>query len=114
MGRKTLVMYEISQKQNYIFRTNRLIENIGASMIIRQLTEEPHQLFKEVNIQLPNAEEKIVGGGNAVFIFDQEEDARKFTKLLTSGVLRFFPGIEIFLVTKNIDWENDILYDKKK
>jgi hypothetical protein len=113
MGRKTLVMYEISQKQNYIFRTNRLIENIGASMIIRQLTEEPHQLFKEVNIQLPNAEEKIVGGGNAVFIFDQEEDARKFTKLLTSGVLRFFPGIEIFLVTKNIDWENDILYDKK-
>jgi hypothetical protein len=113
VGRKTLVMYEISQKQNYIFRTNRLIENVGASTIIRQLTEEPQQLFKRVNIQLPYAQEKIVGGGNAVFIFDQEEDARRFAKYLTSGTLKFFPGIEIFLVTKSIDWQNDILYDKK-
>lgn len=63
MGRKTLVMYEISQKQNYIFRTNRLIENIGASTIIRQLTEEPHQLFKDVKIQLPNVQEKLLVAG---------------------------------------------------
>lgn len=50
---KTIVMYEISQKQQYIFRTNRLLENIGASTIIRLLSEEPYMLFEKWKVQVP-------------------------------------------------------------
>src|SRR5690625_7195425 len=83
-----LVMYEISQKQNYMFRTNRLLENTGGSYIIRQLTENPHALFRTTAelpefqleagaLQLPTPVEKIVGGGGATYIFETRGQARE-------------------------------------
>lgn len=116
-------MYEISQKQKYIFRTNRLIENIGASSIICNLTEKPHyflnNLFKykivsseSEKVELPSAEFSIVGGGNATYIFQNQHDAEQFSQKLSASILRYFPGIELFLVMRDIDWENN-LYPQK-
>lgn len=112
MAIRTLVMYEISQKQKYIFKTNRLIENIGASTIIRQLTEEPHTFLKEYNVELPQEYSKIVGGGNATYIFDSTNEAMKFAKSLTKAVLQHFPGVELFLVQREVDWQKEIIYDQ--
>lgn len=119
-----LVMYEISQKQNYIFRTNRLLENTGGSYIIRDLTENPHELFRTIAelpefqleagaLQLPTPVEKIVGGGSATYIFDKREQAQEFARELSSNIIRFFPGLELFLVQKEIDWTNELLYSLK-
>lgn len=105
-------MYEISQKQKYIFRTNRLIENIGASAIIRQLTEEPHTFLKEYHVELPRENSKIVGGGNATYIFDSANEGMKFAKVLTKAVLQHFPGVELFLVQREVDWQKEIIYDR--
>ena len=44
-----LVVMEVSQKQNYIFKTNRLAENIGASILIRSITES---LAKEIAVEI--------------------------------------------------------------
>src|SRR5690625_4394472 len=121
MSNRTLIMYEISQKQNYILRTNRLLENTGGSYIIRDLTEDPHKFFNKLvekniinrNIVLPSAENKIVGGGSAAYIFDSEDKAQKFAKVLSSTIVQYFPGVELFLVKKTIDWESETLFNKK-
>lgn len=113
-------MYEISQKQHFIFRTNRLKENIGASHIIRELTTNPRKLFeqslfqKEVEkpLSLPDPQYRIVGGGNATFIFDNEHDATIFSRHLSINILRYFPGIELFLVNRTIQWNEELLFRK--
>ncbi len=118
MSSKTIVMYEISQKQQFIFRTNRLIENIGASHIIRELTTNPRKLFENEAVQkylnksidLPDPQYRIVGGGNAIFIFNSENDATTFSRNLSFYILQCFPGIELFLVKRTFDWEQDLLY----
>src|SRR5690625_7830073 len=108
---KHLVMYEVSQKQQYIFRTNRLLENTGGSYIIRDLTEKPDVLFKELSNKIgkkfkdrhkniPKATEKIVGGGSAIYIFNSKDDADEFSKTLSANILRYFPGLELFLVRR--------------
>src|SRR5690625_4126831 len=99
MTTKYLVMYEVSQKQGYIFRSNKLLENTGASYIIRDLTERPEELFENLTGEkfkdvkfvkehacLPTPEEKIVGGGNAIYVFNDEEDANNFARLLSANV----------------------------
>lgn len=118
MSSKTIVMYEISQKQRFIFRTNRLLENIGASHIIRMLTANPRKLFenglfqKEADkpLDLSEPRYRIVGGGNAAFIFDSESEATVFSRNLSFNVLRYFPGIELFLVKRTVEWEKEPLY----
>lgn len=115
-------MYEVSQKQNYIFRSNKLLENTGASYIIRDLTENPKKLFEylkekdEIKIdfvddhaKLPDPEEKIVGGGNATYVFKEAQDAEKFARLLSANVLRYFPGLELFLVKEGVNWNEESL-----
>lgn len=100
MSSKTIVIYEISQKQQFIFRTNRLIENIGASHIIRELTTNPRKLFENEAVQkylnksidLPDPQYRIVGGGNAIFIFNSENDATTFSRNLSFYILQCFCG----------------------
>lgn len=114
-------MYEVSQKQNYIFRTNRLLENTGGSYVIRDITENPHELFRTLfdsfdssieveRFDLPKPEKKIVGGGSATYIFNQEEEARDFSRKLSANIIRYFPGLELFLVQEEMDWSQDTLY----
>ena len=110
MAKKWLVMYEVSQKQHYIFRSNRLRENIGASTIIRWLTETPERLFEEWKAVFPQPTHKIVGGGNALYIFDSSDESETFANELSLGVLKHLPGLELFLVSDTMDWETDTLY----
>lgn len=120
-------MYEISQKQQYIFQTNRLLENMGASYIIRDITEKPHEFFSSLaslaeeattkeeklffeEVKLPKAETAIVGGGSATYIFSSKAIANDFSKKLSATIVRYFPGVELFLVQREIDWKKDKLF----
>ena len=110
MSKRWLVMYEISQKQRYIFRSNRLRENIGASTIIRWLTETPELFFQEWHVRKPEWLHSTVGGGNALYVFESQEEAKAFANELSFGVLKHLPGLELFLVTESMDWDMDRLY----
>ena len=110
MSKRWLVMYEVSQKQRYIFRSNRLRENIGASTIIRWLTDEPERFFNEWQVNMPRTLHRSVGGGSALYVFESAEDAAAFANELSRGVLKHLPGLELFLVTDCMDWEADRLY----
>lgn len=110
---KFLVISEVSKKQGYIFKTNKLKENIGASTIIEYITEElPKNKLKKV-LGKENIKDNVInaGGGNSLFIVDREEDAKEFIKVTTREVLEKFPGVEFFMAYHKFDYENDSIID---
>lgn len=103
--KKYLVVSEVSQKQKYIFKTDRLIENVGASLIIRKVTEE-------IPVEYSNTEEFVfAGGGKSVYEFDSLERAQEFISRLSRFVLEQYPGLELFLALHDYDDEADSVMD---
>lgn len=72
-----LVVIEVSQKQNYIFKTNRLAENIGASIHIRDITEEMPKALADEAVQETECggswQLVLQGGGKSVYGFSEEK-----------------------------------------
>lgn len=99
---EALVLWEISKKQQYIFSSNRLKENRGASIIIEDISEKMPYDFEE------DYKEDLVynGGGSSLYKFCSIDRARGFIKNISVKVLRDYPGVELFMVIEE--------YDKKK
>ncbi|EJO5347109.1 hypothetical protein NRP93_001179 [Clostridium botulinum] len=105
-----VVKIDIGSKQKYIFSSNRLKEIIGASEIIRYVTEG---LAKEV-LECMNKEHKnyqdsndgnvlFEAGGNSMYIFNNEDDAKEFNKIFSRFVIEYFDGLELIIVIKEFD-----------
>ena len=110
---ETLVLWEVSRKQDYIFRSNKLKENKGASNIIEKVIEE---LPTTINL---NYEKNLVynGGGNSLYKFNDKDEAKDFIKKVSEKILREFPGLEVFMVLEEyapgkITLAVDKLYEK--
>lgn len=113
--------------QPYIFGSNRLRENIGASYLVAQATDEwvkqvLRQRFGD-NVYIPdgNQQEKTIendtldaelvytGGGNAVILFKDIDCAIRFTKTLSKKVLREAPGLKIVVAhSEPFEWGNQL------
>lgn len=110
-----LVILEVSQKQAFIFSSNKLKDNIENSAIIAWVTNSSKGLkdveapgfFEEVipDRTLYDPEENIVysGGGHTVLVFDTKEKARNFVKKITLAVKKCYPTIELF--AKVFNWD---------
>lgn len=101
--------------QNYIFATNRLKENLGASHLVKNIYEEPlkntiKNLFPETSDDffdkwknepenMPvidgNAPFEIgyIGGGNALLFFKQQSAAEEFIRNWSTRLLVESPGL---------------------
>lgn len=108
MANKVLTMLEVSQKQAYIFSSNKLQDNITNSAVIARVLEDG--FFKEVisDGEIYNSALNMVysGGGHTVLEFETREKAVKFTKRITKFVYENFEGLIIFATT--IDYKEDI------
>lgn len=114
--------------QKYVFGSNRLKENIGASHLVKLATV---QWVKEClrclgNVHIPdedkdevepriNTDESIVaelvyaGGGNTVLLFRSMEYARPFTQKLTRKILEDAPGLNIVIAHHPFNWDTQLL-----
>jgi hypothetical protein len=103
-----LVLWEVSRKQDYIFSSNRLKENIGASIIIEYVIEE---LPKEMD---KNYEKNVIyaGGGGSLYNFNDISEAKKFIRLISKKIIEKYPGVEVFFVVQEYDIKKDKIIDK--
>ncbi|VXD25823.1 conserved hypothetical protein [Planktothrix serta PCC 8927] len=120
MTKLTITVLDTTGIQDYVFSSNRLGENIGASYLVSQATKEwaekalqdlGKELNQEVHIPTRNSLHKIyignenvageivyAGGGNTVLLFANAEYAKCFTQILSKRVLQEAPGLNIVAV----------------
>lgn len=123
-----LVITEVCRIQPYIFGSNRLRENEGASYLVAQATEgwalqaigevtarhnvdsiEPLLLDENRRIEEAaqglEAEVLYAGGGNLVVLFKEERAARTFLQKLSRKILLEAPGLQLAAVRVPFSWE---------
>ncbi|HLO85625.1 MAG TPA: hypothetical protein VK203_11565 [Nostocaceae cyanobacterium] len=121
MTKYTITVVDTTGKQDYIFNTSRLRENIGASFLISQATKEWVEEIIETNLGVPKSrqEEPIessgldaeiiyANGGNALIIFKTREIAIKFTRLLSKKVLKEASGVNLLVAHADFHWQDNL------
>lgn len=129
MRRYTLTVIDTSGIQDYIFSTNNLKQNAGASYLVecatgRWVVEElpsPHNVRNVDDVENPfdenakiedgtlKAEVIYIGGGNALVLFAGQEEAIAFAKRLSRRVLWEAPGLNVVLAHASFDWQKEAL-----
>ncbi len=137
MKKITVTVLDTTGIQPYIFGSNRLRENIGASYLVSQATDdwarEALHTFarKDINRKVyafdpkkyqPDAKPRIeddglaaelvyAGGGNTILLFSAQTYAVQFTQILSKRILEEAPGINLVAVHEEFDWDSQSLYD---
>jgi hypothetical protein len=122
-----LLILDTAQIQSYVFGSNRLRENIGASYLVHCATGE---WVKEVldplahNVEnldeneydgrciedgVLDAEVIYAGGGNVLILFRGPGEASGFTSHLSRRVMEDAPGLQIVVARQPFRWEQDNL-----
>ena len=119
--------------QRYIYGTNHLRQNVGASHIVKQATSHwvvdvlpgvhnairrdgqiAFNTSKRIEEGKLDAEVVYIGGGNAVILFASMELARRFAADLTRRALREAPGLHVVVAHSDpFDWEKSALGGKE-
>ncbi|MBE9232785.1 hypothetical protein IQ231_14110 [Cuspidothrix issatschenkoi LEGE 03284] len=124
MSQFTITVIDTTGKQKYIFNSNRLRENIGASYLLSQATGEWIEDTLDKHLKIPkihqrepietsgfDAELIYAAGGNALIIFKSYELAIKFTEILSKRVLQEAFGINLLVAHADFTWEDNNLRD---
>ncbi|WP_334142934.1 Cas10/Cmr2 second palm domain-containing protein [Rhabdothermincola sp.] len=131
-----LVLFETSGNQRYIFDTNKLVENLGASELtaragttwvleaVGELTGKPapapngiaeHLESPEKNPRIEDdsrAEVIIAASGKALVLVREREDAERLVWQVTSRALAEAPGLDLCgAVSDRFDWSNDSIHE---
>jgi len=132
-----LVVVDTMQIQPYIFGSNRLRENVGASYLVGAATGD--WAFKAVRKVAPrnnigrgntlidgawierdnlDAEVLYAAGGNFVVLFGGDNErakglAKQFTALLSQHVLLEAPGLQLVIAGQQMNWHEEALRDKR-
>jgi len=134
MSEYTLTIIDTAGVQSYLFRTNNIRQNAGASFLVDcatrswiqevldDITGSEHHNVKDLNAPSSNffedrqitddeisAEVIYAGGGNTAILFDSSELARVFTQVLTKRVMLNAPGLKMSIQHKVIRWESEAL-----
>ena len=132
----TVTVLDTTGIQPYIFGSNRLRENIGASYLVSEATDdwvrnaldtlkakikqkiyafdpEKHQPEAKPRIEDNELAAELVyaGGGNTLLLFSDKQYAVQFTQILSKRILEEAPGINLVAVHQEFDWDSQSLYD---
>lgn len=135
MSKKTALLIDTLSIQRYVFGSNKLKENVGASFIVEHLVyrtlipkamaeagiddvlnidewkENPDE-YKLNSSPETRVEVGYIGGGNAFLIFQDSPDAAQFTTAYSRLIMVYFPGIKTAFVTHKFEYEEDQAYEK--
>lgn len=122
------VLLDTMSIQRYIFATNRLKENLGASYLVDDIYKSGlKETIKELFPDLPDSildewrsrpeqmpiikdnalfEVGYIGGGNAFLLFKEQRAAEEFVKRWTTRLLVNFPGIIPATAIEKIELNN--------
>lgn len=116
--------------QKYIFNSNRLQENIGASQLVASITGEwafdairkttsdhnindkDHILDKPIESSTVDAEVLYSGGGNFVALFRNTDAVKVFTRNLSRRALKDAPGLHLVIHSVPFIWGEDVFQKK--
>lgn len=101
MGERFLTMMEVSQKQAYIFSSNKLKDNIVNSSVIAWIMDFAYfQSIEGIKNKYSKKKNLVyTGGGHTVLEFASCDDAREFVKAVTMQIHKDYDGIEAFAYT---------------
>jgi hypothetical protein len=119
-----LTVVDTAAIQDYIFSSNQLRENLGASYLVEQATgdwvksllaglrsnisaqsEEQGFLFDEkLELERDGLEAELVyiGGGNTVLLFRDVSQAKRFARNLSQRALEQAPGLQLVITHREI------------
>lgn len=123
-----LLVVDTVQIQSYIFGSNRLRENIGASFLVDRATSDwvfeslssirnnvrRGKIDQSARIEYDtelDAEVIYSGGGNCAVIFREAEQARASARYLSERVLIEAPGLQLLIHQATFDWDQQCLAD---
>lgn len=109
---KTIAILEVSKKQDYIFKSNKLKDNARRSAEIAYVTSSAFfekavsKYGTDDHLYIPEQNFVYAGGGHTVLQFADHEQARKFVGIVTETAMRQYEGLEIFAKLMDVDREN--------
>lgn len=94
---KYLAILEVSQKQAYIFASNKLKDNIRNSAIIEKVLC-PGYILDTLTSEGYSDEKNMVysGGGHTILEFADCDIAKKSIRILTERIYKEYDGLEVF------------------
>lgn len=102
---RVLDILEVSQKQKYIFKSNKLRDNINGSQDIARITSGKYLEKIADDTTLFTEQNNVVyaGGGHTVLDFPDNESAKKFNSVVTAHMLKAYPGINLYAAIMSYD-----------
>lgn len=128
MDTYTLTLIDVTGIQNYIFGSNRLAENEGASHLVHEATTRwvreclpagTHNLLDDSDVTIDDsryleqdrtldAEVILSGGGNVLILFRSEDLARQMVRRLTHRLIERAPGLDVVVAHQECRWDAPI------
>jgi hypothetical protein len=105
MTEKIITVIDVAGIQAYIFGSNRLKHNIGASFLVQLAGDEWVNDYLSRN----SGELFYSGGGKTVLFFPSLDNAKQFATEYSQKVLEHAPGMQIYLAHHAMDWEREAL-----
>ncbi|MCX7682283.1 MAG: hypothetical protein N2508_10050 [Anaerolineae bacterium] len=127
MAKLTVTVIDTTGIQDYIFGSNVLKHNVGASELVRCATQDwiyqelralgatnvdqNGQINDQAAIEGGRLVSELVyaGGGNTVVLFCSPEKAREFARRLTRRALQHAPGLQLVIAHNEFDWGTQAL-----
>ncbi|HZQ07107.1 MAG TPA: hypothetical protein VFD70_11045 [Anaerolineae bacterium] len=105
----TLTILDVSGVQNYLFNSNRMAHNLGASYLVEQAMDgwvgRAASPLQHGEIENGAEWERVYsGGGNAVLLFASHQHAFEFTQRYTRRLLQEAPGLRVVVKHSNFEW----------
>lgn len=119
-----LTVVDTAAIQDYIFSSNRLRENLGASYLVEQATgdwvksvlaelrsnfsagseEQGFLLDEKLELERDGLEAELVytGGGNTVLLFRDVSQAKRFARNISQRALEQAPGLQLVITHREI------------